>query len=384
MDQPSTGVYKVVRHVSDLGASLRAAREAAGLSLAAMSAKTHWSKALLGHLETGLREVKREHVITYSRALNVSVESLYGPPQDPLRVAHEWLVADTPASVHRSAGRRVGESFAAEVEQRVIDLRHLDDTVGGGDLIPLVRRELADTSAVVRCASYSEPVGRRLLVGVGELSQLAGWVASDAGHHLEAQGVYLSGVSAAQDAGDQTLAGQLLSSLSYQMANVGDPADAALLAKSAVKGARDATPVAKTLLLERVAWASARARDAEGARRALDTVDDVYEARSPGVQEPEWTYWMSRDEIDVMAGRVLIEVGQPVKAAPLLSRAIDAYDAEHAREVALYQTWLAESYARAGELDAARDVIGEARGMSDGINSARLGRRVEEVERLVS
>ncbi|WP_020644859.1 helix-turn-helix domain-containing protein [Amycolatopsis balhimycina] len=384
MDQPSTGVYKAVRYVSDLGARLRAAREAAGLSLAAMSAKTHWSKALLGHLETGTRDVKREHVITYSRALNVSVESLYGPPQDPLRVAHEWLVADTSASVHRSSGRRVGESFAAEVEQRVIDLRQLDDTIGGGDLSPLVRRELAETSAVVRCASYSESVGRRLLVAVGELSQLAGWVASDAGYYLEAQQTYLAGVAAAQDAGDQTLAGQLLSSLAYQMANVGDPADAALLAKTAVKGARDATPVAKTLLLERVAWAGARARDVEGARRALDLVDDTYEERSPGIPEPEWVYWMSRDEIDVMAGRVLIEVGQPVKAAPLLTRAIDAYDAEHAREVALYQTWLAESYARAGELDAAREVIGAARGAAAGINSARLGRRVEEIERLVS
>ena len=93
---------------------------------------------------------------------------------------------------------------------------------------------------------------------------------------------------------------------------------------------------------------------------------------------------MSRDEIDVMAGRVLIEVGQPVKAAPLLTRAIDAYDAEHAREVALYQTWLAESYARAGELDAAREVIGAARGKAASVNSARLGRRVEEIERLVS
>jgi len=92
---------------------------------------------------------------------------------------------------------------------------------------------------------------------------------------------------------------------------------------------------------------------------------------------------MSRDEIDVMAGRVLIELGQPVKAAPLLTRAIDGYDADHAREVALYQTWLAESYARAGERDAAREVIEEARGRSEGINSARLGRRVEEIGRLV-
>ncbi|WP_245192832.1 helix-turn-helix domain-containing protein [Amycolatopsis alba] len=369
--------------MSDLGSRLRAAREAAGMSLAAMAAKTHWSKAQLGHLETGARAVKREHVITYSRALNVSAESLYGQPQDPLRVAHEWLVADGPARVHRSAGRRVGQSFATELEQRVNDLRRLDDTVGGGDLIPLVRRELAETSAVVKCADYSEAVGRRLLVAVGELSQLVGWVASDAGYFLEARHVYLDGVSAARDAGDRTLAGQLLSTLSYQMANVGNPADAALLAKSAVKGAHDAPPIAKALLLERVAWASARSRDAESALRAMDAVDDAYESRSAGIGEPEWVYWLNRDEIDVMAGRCFIEIGQPDRAAPLLSHAIDAYDSEHAREVALYRTWLAESLARAGELDAARDVIEKARSTSAGINSARLTRRVEDIEQLV-
>jgi hypothetical protein len=76
------------------------------------------------------------------------------------------------------------------------------------------------------------------------------------------------------------LAGQLLSSLSYQLANVGNPADAALLARSAVKGAGTATPVVRALLLERLAWASARARDGEAVRRALDEVDDSCECVS--------------------------------------------------------------------------------------------------------
>lgn len=369
--------------MSELGARLREAREAAGLSLSAMAAKTHYSKPYLSQLESGARPAKPDHVTAYSRALNVAVDALYGPPLDPLRAAHEWLVADTPVTVHQQAGRRVGASLAGELEARVIELRLLDDTVGGGDLIPLVRRELANTAEIVKHGSYTEPVGRRLRVVVGELAQLAGWVASDAGHYLEAQRTYLEGVSAADEAEDGALAGQLFSSLSYQMANVGDPADAALLARSAVAGARNASPIVRTLLLERVAWASARSRDRDAAQRALDAVDDAYEARSPDIAEPQWVYWMSRDEIDVMAGRCLIELGDPASAAPLLTRAIDEYDEDHAREVALYQTWLAESYARAGELDAARGVIEKARTATSDVNSARLVRRVEEIERLV-
>lgn len=349
-----------------------------------MAARTHYSKPLLGLLETGKRKIKPEHVVAYSRALNVSVATLYGRLDDPLRVAHEWLVADTPAHLHTAAGRRVGPTLADELEQRVIELRHLDDVIGGGDLIPLVRRELADAERVVNESSYNEDTGRRLLTVVGELAQLAGWVATDAGQYTEAQQVYLSGVSAAQHAGNRALAGQLLSSLSYQMANVGDPADAALLARSAVTGAGGATPVVRALLLERVAWANARSRDNDGTRRALDAVDDAYEARSPGTEEPEWVYWLDRKEIDVMAGRCLIELGEPARAEPLISDAVAAYAPEHAREVALYRTWIAEAYARSGDLDAARVALRKARKTGEGVNSTRLNARVAHVARVVA
>jgi transcriptional regulator with XRE-family HTH domain len=369
--------------VLEVGERLRAAREAAGISLSRMAAKTHYSKTYIWQLENGQRTVKPEHVTAYSRALNVAADALYGPSLDPLRLAHEWLVSDTPVTVHRAAGRRVGDSLAEELEHRVIELRHLDDTVGGGDLNPLVHRELAEAADIVNEGSYTEQVGRRLRVVVGELAQLAGWLASDAGAYLQAERTYLDGVSAAREAGDGALVGQLFSSLAYQMANVGDPADAQLLAKSAVTGAREASPVVRTLLLERLAWASARARDRDPARRALDEVDIAYDQRTVDLPEPEWVYWMSRDEIDVMAGRCLIELGDPVAAAPLLAAAIDRYDHTHAREVALYRTWLAESCARAGELDAARATLTEAGADSSDVNSTRLARRMGEVELLV-
>ncbi|MBP2322751.1 hypothetical protein JOF56_003136 [Kibdelosporangium banguiense] len=176
---------------------------------------------------------------------------------------------------------------------------------------------------------------------------------------------------------------QLFSTLSYQLANNGNPADALLLARSAVKGVKEATPLVETLLLERVAWASAKAQDGESALRALDAVDDAYERRSPGIPESEWVYWLNRAEIDVMAGRVLIELREPGKAEPLLSGAVADYPEEHSREVALYLTWLAESYERAGALDAARQTLGRVREFASRMPSARTDDRVRHVEALV-
>ncbi len=96
-----------------------------------------------GATTTAYQAVNPDHVTACSRALNVGVDALYGPSPDPLRLAHEWLVSDTPVAVHRGAGRRVGCSLAECMEHRVIARRHLDDTVGGGDLNPLVQRGLA-------------------------------------------------------------------------------------------------------------------------------------------------------------------------------------------------------------------------------------------------
>lgn len=111
-------------------------------------------------------------------------------------------------------------------------------------------------------------------------------------------------------------------------------------------------------------------------------VDDTYERR--GAEEPEWVYWLNRVELDVMAGRCLIELGAPDKAQPLLSSAIATYPAEHAREVALYLSWLAESHVRAGDFDAAREALERGRSYSSAMPSARTDNRLDAVQRLLS
>lgn len=67
--------------------------------------------------------------------------------------------------------------------------------------------------------------------------------------------------------------------------------------------ATNATPVVQALLLERYAWAAARLTDHDTTCRALDAVNDAYERRTPDTREPEWIYWLNRNEIDVMAAR---------------------------------------------------------------------------------
>ncbi|MFI2077650.1 hypothetical protein [Streptomyces triculaminicus] len=53
-------------------------------------------------------------------------------------------------------------------------------------------------------------------------------------------------------------------------------------------------------------------------------------------QEPDWVYWINRDESQIMAGRCWAELRQHTRAVPVLEHATAPCDETHAREVALY------------------------------------------------
>lgn len=75
-----------------------------------------------------------------------------------------------PAAQHMRAGRRIGTGFIETLESRVIELRHLDDTVGSRTLLPVIRAELDQAEHLARTASYTDASGKRLYTVIGELA----------------------------------------------------------------------------------------------------------------------------------------------------------------------------------------------------------------------
>ena len=300
------------------------------------------------------------------------------------QLANDWRVVEPPQIVEVRAGRRIGERLAQLVIERADTLRRMDDFLGGGDLHDLVRRELHATIDMVRDASYTEQTGRSLLTAVGELAHLAGWVASDAGLYQQAERYYLGGMAAAHAAQDEPLAANLLSSLAYQVANIGDPRDAVLLASSACNGgAPYATPTTRALLLERVAWANARLGDTSAMERALGEVETAFADSDPS-EDPPWVYWLNQNEIDVMAGRCFTQLKRPRQAITLLSTAISQYDDTHARELALYLSWLAEAHVYAEQIEEAATYALRALRLSAGVTSERGTSRMRLIRHLLT
>jgi hypothetical protein len=296
--------------------------------------------------------------------------------EDIERLSHLWLISDPPQLIEPNAGRRVGEALLGAVEHRVIQLRRADDFVTGAASRELMRVELAATIRLLSEATLTDTQARRILTAIGELAQLGAWVAADGGLLDEAARYVRGGVLAARAAGNSPLAANVISTFSYQVANTGNPDEAVVLARTAYQGGRsDATPLARALLLERVAWSAARSGDLRECERALGMVDDCFSA-GPRDNDPDWLYWLNREEIDVMAGRCYTELRKPTRAESLLTNAMARYDQALVRENSLYLSWLAEDYVQLGEIEHAAGIALQMAALAARTNSARTDTRL--------
>ncbi|WP_240139663.1 transcriptional regulator [Streptomyces sp. MUM 178J] len=246
-------------------------------------------------------------------------------------------------------GQRIAMDSVTSLAGRVHGLRLADDVLAGGDLLAPAFRELSSAVRLYRESSHTEDVGRGLLIQIGELAQISGWIASDAGHHDRAEKAYRLGISAAREAGDRALVGHLAGSLAYQWSNIGREQEGVDLARAALDEAGpDAHPKARALFFDRIAWTHTRARESQPAMRALGEAHEALSAEASD-DAPQWSYWVSDEELSVMDARVYTELRRPLRAVPLLSSALAGYDATHAREVALYRSWLVVALADANE-----------------------------------
>ena len=299
--------------------------------------------------------------------------------EDIERLSHMWLICDPPQVIELRSGRNVSDALVNAVEHRVIQLRRADDFITGTASRDLMRNELTATVRLLSDGALTEEQARRVLTAIGELAQLGAWVAADAGLLDEAARYVRGGVLAARAAGNAPLAANIISTFSYQVANTGNPNEAIVLARTAYQGGRhDATPVTRALLLERVAWAAARSGDLRDCERTLGMVEESYSA-GPSDNDPDWVYWLNREEIDVMAGRCYTELGKPRRAESLLTSAIARYDQALVRENSLYLSWLAEDYAQLGEIEHAAGIATQMAALAAGTNSARTDTRLRYI-----
>jgi hypothetical protein len=290
------------------------------------------------------------------------------------------ILAAPPQFAYLAAGRRIGADVPATLARRLSRLRRLDNYLGGSDTYRLYTTELEATKTLAREAACTQQTRQRLLAIISEQAQQAGWAAFDAGWQQTARALYQESLSTARAAGNEALEGNALALLAYQNLTTGTQA-AGLAEASCQAAGPNAPPTVRALLHERRAWAIAHdTADSNQARKALDAAAAALQEHDPG-PAPDWAAWVDNTELQIMTGRCLTRLGQPLAAIPVLQAALDGFDDAQARDKALYMSWLAEAYLDAGEADTAAVVAGDALTMSAGVASVRPAQRLHVLVR---
>lgn len=287
------------------------------------------------------------------------------------------LAAALPALQRPATPTRMTTEYVTQLRARTARLRRLDDLLGGGDTYRVYLSEFQATKSLLRTVSTTDETRRLALSLLAEQAQQAGWAAFDGGHPAEASTLYEESMEAAREAGDSSLLGNAYAFLAYQTA---DRAQAAEIAARSCATINGGTPAGvRALLHERMAWACAIAGQPAETERALEAARSALAEQQDGEEQPDWAAWVDETELDIMTGRCWTELRRPLRAVPVLTRALDRYDDAHARDKSLYLTWLADAYLTAGEVEAAATVTNRALDLSIGVASVRPRQRLAPV-----
>jgi hypothetical protein len=282
-----------------------------------------------------------------------------------------------PETAEISSDRRIGATTVFRLRNRTARLRRLDDVLGGADTYRIYAAELKATTALADDATYTDATGRALMAVIAEQAQQAGWAAFDAGWHGIARRHFKDSLTGASDAGDTSLIANALAFLAYQKVSIGQPGTGEADASCRVADSRDTPPTVRALLYERAAWAHAVAGGSAAADRALHHAREAL-AEVHAMSGPDWAGWVDQTELEIMSGRCWSALGDHARAVPALSGALARYDDTHARDKALYLTWLADAHIDADGIEQAASITRQAVALCADVASIRPRERVSE------
>lgn len=319
--------------------------------------RPHSTVVLADLLEGG--HVDRRGFLTAAAALSVSAAS--------------WAKALESAPAQPRPGG-TAPALVARIGDRLAHLRRLDDELGSGEVLQLARGELALIVRLIGSGRYTTTAVASLHTLACEAARQVGWAAFDQGRPGLAARYFDAALRASADADDPLSGAYAASFAAIQCYSTPGQADRAV---DLLQTARDrvrwqATPRMHAMLAAR----TARALSVTGNRR--ECAHQLHLARTaldrgPSDDDPECLYWVDEGEIEMIAGSVALNVGDPRQALRRFTAAMDTYrgDEAYPRSHAIYLARAAEAHLALRDLDAAVAVGRHAARCLGGVDSAR-------------
>ncbi|MDQ1289840.1 MAG: hypothetical protein QG622_3406 [Actinomycetota bacterium] len=266
-------------------------------------------------------------------------------------LAREWLTAPALLATAHEGSHHIDIAVVEQLESMVLRLRHLDDEIGGADLLPVVSQR-HQRMAVLLAGTYTSAVGRRLHAAAADLGHLLGWLAFDTGQHPLAQRQWIAALHAAHSADDPLIGANILAGLAMQAYAMNRPHDGLSLAQTAEQGlpASSSTRV-RSMIACRQAVAAAKIGDAITSGRALNRAEDLLDHDDPHI--PAWLYYYGHADEELHAGTAWLALNEPHRAEHAFQNALECIDPTHVRDRGVILSRIALTRVAQGEIEGA-------------------------------
>lgn len=343
------------------GPELRRRRIAAGLSLTALGAETHYSKGYLSKLETGAKPPSPEAAIACDAALHADGGlSALAPDRGASRGVHAVdrrtaltlgaatlgaasLPGDTPGT---APARVFSEQTLSTFRDQLAGVRELGQHVSPDLVLPVVRAQ----AGAVRAMASSAPAEQRAtaLRLAARFSEYAGWMAQESGSDHGARAWTDEAVDLATAGGDRDMAAYSLVRQALIRLYAHDGPGTVDLARRAQCFDGLSTRV-RGLAAKREAQGHALLGARTECERSLERAQRLL-ADPPGGPETLGSMHVT-DPVALTRGWCLVDLGRPEAGAEVLDRALAELPAAAVRARTRFGVRRALAHAAAGEVD---------------------------------
>jgi transcriptional regulator with XRE-family HTH domain len=352
----------VLEETSAFGSELRRARQAAGLTVAQLAARVHYSKGHLSKVETGHKRPADDLARLCDAELRAdgALLALLPDTTAPHGPARRQVVTAGAAGLLTAslltAPAPLGSTATASAPGTLLDVyrslfdqyRRTAQQAPPAAVLPALTEQ---TRALRTLAARSSPrTGRGLLALCSRYAEFAGWMAQEAGDATAALRWTDHAVELATASGDSELASYALVRRGLVAYYRGDAAGTVGPASEAYTGR--ATARVRGLAAQREAQGHALAGDHTACMRGLDRARGLL-SRDSASGSPVLGTTHLTDPVSMITGWSLLDLGRPREAADTLDRELTKVPPNAWRTRARYGVRQALAHALAGGLDQA-------------------------------
>ena len=292
--------------------------------------------------------------------------------------AMAWLVGAQHPLDENGGPSRIGLTDVERLRTMRQTFDRLDSTYGGAHartaLVQYLRTELP---RLLRAGGTGD-VRRALFSAAGESTQLAAWMAYDAGQHGLAQRYFIQALGLADAAQDRLLAASILDAMSHQASFLCRYREAANMARAARLGTQSVgVPILTAHFHVMEARALARSGDVEACDRAMGAAVDHFARHVPG-DGPDWIGYFDDSELAAELGHCYRDLGRPDRAIEHATQALSSASGDYARSDFFAAMVLADAHLDRGDVDEGCRVAARALAVGEALESARCRSYVDE------